>query len=84
MPYRVENIVKKKVCKKEKLPVTSNFSFSHNVFHSYTCISLVRQNAALCGSGLIMLVILWGIGHAKLKFESDQGVTPSQGFDVSK
>ena len=29
--------------------VTSNFSFSHNVFHSY--ISLVRQNAALCGNG---------------------------------
>ena len=26
------------------------FSFSHHVFHSY--ISLVRQNAALCGNGL--------------------------------
>ena len=36
--------------KKEKLLVTSNFSFSHNVFHS--CISLVRQNVALCGNGL--------------------------------
>ena len=33
----------------EKLLVTSNFSFSHNVFYSY--ISLVRQNAALCGNG---------------------------------
>ena len=30
--------------------VTNNFSFSHNVFHSYT--SLVCQNAALCGIGL--------------------------------
>ena len=35
----VENIV----LEKEKLLVTSNFSFSHNVFHSYIC--LVRQNA---------------------------------------
>ena len=26
----------------------SNFSFSHNVFHSY--ISLVHQNAVLCGN----------------------------------
>ena len=43
--YRVENIVRK-----EKLLVTSNFSFSHNIFHSY--ISLVHQNAALCGNGL--------------------------------
>ena len=34
---------------KEKLLVTSNFSFSHNVFHSY--ISLARQNAELCGNG---------------------------------
>ena len=30
--------------------VTSNFSFSHNVSHSY--ISLVHQTAALCGNGL--------------------------------
>ena len=35
---------------KEKLLITSNFSFSHNVFQSY--ISLVRQNVALCGNGL--------------------------------
>ena len=33
-----------------KLLLTSNFSFSRNVFHSY--ISLVRQNASLCGNGL--------------------------------
>ena len=45
VPYRVENIVRK-----EKLLVTSNFSFSHNVFHSY--ISLVQQNVVLCGNGL--------------------------------
>ena len=32
---------------KEKSLVTSNFSFSHNVFNSY--ISSVRQNVALCG-----------------------------------
>ena len=30
--------------------VTSNFSFSHHVFHSY--ISVVCQNVALCGNGL--------------------------------
>ena len=36
--------------KKEKLLVTSNFSFSYNVFYSYT--SQVCQNAALCGNGL--------------------------------
>ena len=33
-----------------ELLVTSNFSFSNNVFHSY--ISLVRQNAVLSGNGL--------------------------------
>ena len=40
----------KTLCEKEKLLVTSNFSFSHNVFHRY--ISLGCQNAALCGNGL--------------------------------
>ena len=34
--------------------VTSHFSFSHNVFHSY--IYSVRQNAALYGNGLNMFV----------------------------
>ena len=34
----------------DKLLVTSNFSFSHNVFHSY--ISLVHQNAVPCDNGL--------------------------------
>ena len=37
---------------KEKLLVTSDFSFSHDVFHSY--IYLVCQNVALCGNGLIL------------------------------
>ena len=32
------------------IAVTSNFSFSHNVFRSY--ISLVCQNAILCGNEL--------------------------------
>ena len=44
------HIGSKALREKEKLLVTSNFSFSHSVFHSY--ISLVRQNAALCGNGL--------------------------------
>ena len=42
----------KTLWEKEKLLVTSNFSFSHNVFHSY--ISSVRQNAALCGDWLTL------------------------------
>ena len=45
VPFRVENVARKGI-----LLVTSNFSFSHNVFHSY--ISSVRQIAALCGNGL--------------------------------
>ena len=44
------NIGYKTLREKEKLLVTSNFSCSHNVFLS--CISLVHQNAALCGNGL--------------------------------
>ena len=37
----------------EKLLVTSNFSFSHNIFHSYK--SLVCPSAVLCGNGLIKI-----------------------------
>ena len=37
-------------CLLRTLLVTSNFSFSHNIFHRY--ISLMRQNAALSGNGL--------------------------------
>ena len=40
----------KTLWEKQKLLVTCNFSFSHNVFHSY--VSLVHQNVALCGNGL--------------------------------
>ena len=43
------HIVWKTLLEKEKLLVTSNFSFSRNVFHCY--ISLVCQNAALRGNG---------------------------------
>ena len=39
----LENIVRK-----EKLLVTSNFSFSHDVFQSYIC----GKNAAVCDNGL--------------------------------
>ena len=34
----------------EKFLVTSSFSFSHNVFHSYI---FTGQNGVLCGNGLI-------------------------------
>ena len=47
---------KKTLWEKEKLLVPSNFAFSHNVFHSY--ISLVHQNAVLCGNGLSRKKIL--------------------------
>ena len=43
----------KTLLEKEKLLVTSNFSFSHNVFHSY--ISFVRQNAVFSGTGLMYI-----------------------------
>ena len=48
---------KEKLIVMEKLLVTSNFSFPHNVFHSY--ISLVRRNVALCGYGLIGVNLLF-------------------------
>ena len=50
MSYRVENI-----SEKEKLLVTSNFCFSHNIFHSF--ISVVHQNVALCGNVLTLYSI---------------------------
>ena len=51
LKWEISSIYGRKHCeKKEKLLVRSNFSFSHNVFHSY--ISLVHQNAVLCGNGL--------------------------------
>ena len=42
---------KKTLREKEKLLVTSNFFFSHNVFKRLY-ISVVHQNAVLCGNGL--------------------------------
>ena len=41
--------------KKKKLLVTSNSSFSDNVFYSY--MYSVRQNAVLCGNGLTLAEI---------------------------
>ena len=40
----------KTLWEKEKLLVTSNFSFSHNVFNSY--LLLMRQNEYLWSKGL--------------------------------
>ena len=45
----------------EKLLVKSNFSFSHNVFHSY--ISLVCQNAVSCGNGPMPILKNCGKGE---------------------
>ena len=45
----------KTLWEKEKVLVTSNFSFSRNVFHSY--ISSLRQNATLHGNGLKCQII---------------------------
>ena len=41
----MDNIVRKNIVRKGEIA-------HHNVFHSY--ISLVRQNAALCGNGLTL------------------------------
>ena len=41
---------KKTVWEKEKLLITSNFSFSHSVFKRL--VSQGRQNVSLCGNGL--------------------------------
>ena len=42
------HIAQKTLREKEILLVTSKWTLSHNVFHSY--IYFVRQNAALCGT----------------------------------
>ena len=47
---RVENIVDK-----EKLLVTSNFSFSHNVFKS--SLFLMRENEYLWSKGLLTVLV---------------------------
>ena len=49
--------------KKGKLPVTSNFSFSHSVFKRL--VSQGRQKGSLCGNGLKR--IFWAKGEIILK-----------------
>ena len=52
-------MIEKTLWEKEKLLVTSNFSFYYNVFHSY--IFLVRQNSGLCGNGLSNFQDHWNV-----------------------
>ena len=44
----------KTLCEKEKLLVTSNFSFSHSVFKRF--VLQTRENQGLFGKGLTVLV----------------------------
>ena len=46
----------KTLWEKDKLLVTSNFSFSHSVFNRL--VSQGRQKASLCGNGLIHEAIM--------------------------
>ena len=46
---------------KEKLLVTSNFSFSHSVFKRL--VSQGRQKVSLCGNGLKLLLFTYGFGY---------------------
>ena len=50
---KVIQTVRKHCGKKEKLLVTSNFSFSHSVFKRL--VSQGRQKASLCGNGLMSM-----------------------------
>ena len=57
MSYRIENIVRK-----VEIACFKQFSFAHNVFHSYK--SLVRQNAAMCCNELMHSAPLFtGMSH---------------------
>ena len=56
---------------KEKLLVTSNFSFSQNIFQGY--ISYMRQNAALSGNGLNLSQALVFIYLQYKSFENTAG-----------
>ena len=47
---KFSKLVEKTLWKKEKLLVTSNFSFSHSVFKSL--VPQGRQKVSLCGNGL--------------------------------
>ena len=62
--------------KKEKLLVTSNFSFSHDVFYSY--ISIVHQNAALCGNGLTLYQTTKIVDFSKLEAFADNKINVTQ------
>ena len=52
-------IVQKTLWEKEKLLVTSNFSFSHNVFKS--CLVLMCQNENLWSKGLTSILFTFSI-----------------------
>ena len=68
---------------KEKLLVTSNFSFSYNAFHRY--IYLVCQNVwqcALCGSGLIYSHSTWNLMTLK-ENESFENIAGKNDGNVS-
>ena len=53
------------------------FSFSHKVFYSY--ISIVRQNAILCGNGLMGKCAIWfHSGKSKVKVTIAVSVFPGQ------
>ena len=53
--------------------VTSNFSFTHNVFQSY--ISLVHQNAVLCSNGLTDLLRRDWYFNKRLVFQQETGIS---------
>ena len=58
LKWKISTIQGRKHCKKMRI-ATYNFSFSHNVIHSY--ISLVRQNVVLCGTGTKGIAYVGGL-----------------------
>ena len=60
----MDNIVRKNIVRKGEIA-------RHNVFHSY--ISLVRQNAALCGDGLTLYHTIPNFWHPNQPFENIVG-----------
>ena len=44
------------IVRKGEFSCYKQFSFAYHVFHSY--VSLVRQNVALCGNGLVAIIPL--------------------------
>ena len=63
---RIENTVEKK----EKLLITSNFSFSHSVFKRL--VSQGRQKVSLCGNGLTLPLLLMTQGFFVDHVDQDQ------------